>query len=185
MPFQFVETPIDGLIIVKPRVFADDRGFFMESYKASEFSASGISEQFVQDNHSRSQKNVIRGIHFQRRPHQQGKLVRCISGAVWDVAVDLRKGSSTYGTWYGMELSETNKTMLYLPPGFGHGFAVLSKTAEFVYKVTSEYAPQSDGGIMWNDPSIDIKWPVDPADAVVSEKDSRLPKLESLEDPYL
>lgn len=185
MPFQFVETPIPDLMMVMPRVFADDRGFFMESYKASDFISTGIKEQFVQDNHSRSQKNVIRGLHFQRSPHRQGKLVRCISGTVWDVAVDLRRNSSTYGKWYGIELSDENKTMLYLPPGFAHGFAVLSETAEFVYKVTAEYAPESDGGIAWNDPTLGIQWPIAPEDALVSEKDNQLPTLKELEEPYL
>lgn len=185
MPFQFVETPIPDLTMVLPRVFADDRGFFMESYKASEFISAGIKEQFVQDNHSQSQKNVIRGLHFQRSPHQQGKLVRCISGRVWDVAVDLRKNSPTYGQWQGVTLSAENKTMLYLPPGFAHGFAVLSEAADVLYKASAEYVPESDGGIAWNDPTLCINWPIAPEAVLVSEKDRRLPKLKELEEPYL
>jgi dTDP-4-dehydrorhamnose 3,5-epimerase len=185
MPFQFVETSIPDLTMVLPRVFEDERGFFMESYKASDFLSAGITERFVQDNHSRSRKNVIRGLHFQREPHRQGKLVRCVSGTVWDVAVDLRRGSPTYGRWKGVLLSAENKTMLYLPPGFAHGFAVLSESADVLYKASEEYAPESDGGIAWNDPSLGIKWPIAPEAALVSEKDRRLPRLKELEEPYL
>ncbi|MCF7914645.1 MAG: dTDP-4-dehydrorhamnose 3,5-epimerase [Spirochaetaceae bacterium] len=185
MPFEFEPTPLQGLIVIKPRVFTDDRGFFMESYKESEFSAAGIKEKFVQDNHSYSQKNIIRGLHFQREPHGQGKLVRCIAGRVWDAVVDLRANSPTYTQWYGTELSSQNKTMLYIPPGFAHGFAVLSDTAEFVYKVTAEYAPASDGGILWNDPEIGIGWPLNYRDALVSEKDQELPLLKEIEVPFI
>src|SRR6056297_645088 len=177
MPFDFEHTEIENLIVINPRVFNDERGFFMESYKLSEFQAAGINVSFVQANHSRSVKNVLRGLHFQRWPNAQAKLVRCIAGCVWDVAIDLRKDSKTYGKWYGIELTAENRTMLYLPAGFAHGFLTLSETADFVYQVSAEYAPESDGGVRWDDPQISIQWPVSPAEIMVSEKDDRLPFL--------
>ena len=185
MPFDFEHTDIENLIVIKPRVFHDQRGFFMESYKLSEFQAAGIKVPFVQANHSHSVKNVLRGLHFQRSPNAQAKLVRCIAGRVWDVAVDLRKGSKTYGKWYGIELTAENRTMLYIPAGFAHGFLTLSETADFVYQVSAEYAPESDGGVRWDDPDISIQWPVLPAEVLVSEKDNQLPSLDDLEVPYL
>ena len=174
MPFTFEKTPIEGLLLITPKVFTDDRGFFFESYKKSDFEKAAIFEEFVQDNQSFSVKNSIRGLHFQKDPFGQGKLVRCIRGTVWDAAVDLRKNSASFGKYFGVELSDNNKKMLYIPSGFAHGFAVLSEKAEFLYKCTAEYAPQSDCGIIWNDPDIGIKWPVRAEDAVLSDKDLNL-----------
>jgi len=179
MPFTFETIDIAGIFVITPKAFEDNRGFFFESYKQSEFSEAGIPDLFVQDNHSRSTKNVVRGLHFQNSPYGQGKLVRCVSGEVWDVAVDLREGSSTYGQWYGIVLNESNMTMLYIPQGFAHGFVVLSETADFVYKVTAEYNSKAEGGIKWNDPDIAIEWPIDYKMAIVSEKDAVLPYLKA------
>jgi len=181
MPFEFKETPLSGVKIVQPRLFGDSRGFFMETYKHSEFASAGINELFVQDNHSYSSKGVLRGIHFQSAPHGQGKLVRVIKGAVWDVAVDLIEGSPTYGQSFGMELNEENNTMLYIPPGFGHGFLTLVDNTHFLYKCTAEYAPESDGGIIWSDPDLNIPWPADGIEKpLISDKDKILPLLKDL-----
>jgi len=180
MPFTFEKTPIEGLILITPKLFSDDRGFFFESYKKSDYEIAGISEDFVQDNHSFSVKDSIRGLHFQKNPYAQGKLVRCITGTVWDIAVDLRKNSNSFGKYFSIELSEDNKRMFYIPPGFAHGFAVLSERAEFLYKCTAEYAPQSDCGIIWNDPDLGIKWPIRKEDAVLSQKDLSLKSLSQL-----
>lgn len=177
MPFVFKETSIVGVMIIEPRVFPDDRGFFMETYKASDFCNAGITENFVQDNLSSSTRGVLRGIHYQVNPFAQGKLVRVNSGSVWDVAVDLRRNSGTFGKWTGIELSGENKKMFYIPPGFGHGFAVLSDVAEFTYKCTAEYNPKAEGGIRWNDPELSVQWPL-PADIIkVSARDEQLPLL--------
>ncbi len=182
MPFNFKNAPIKGLLVIQPRVFSDDRGFFMESYKKSEFFSAGITEDFVQDNHSFSSRGVLRGIHFQRAPHAQGKLVRVVKGAVWDVAVDLRPGSSTFGKWYALELTEENSTMFYIPPGFGHAFLTLKDNTHFLYKCTAEYNPESDGGVRWNDPDLAIKWPfVDGQTPLVSDKDAALPYMASID----
>lgn len=178
MPFNFIELDIKGLILVTPRVFNDERGFFMESYKESEFISNGINEKFVQDNHSFSKKNVIRGLHFQLAPKAQGKLVRVVKGAVWDVAVDLRKGSGTFKQWVGAELSEDNNSMLFIPPGFAHGFLSISDNVHLMYKCTNEYDAKLDGGIRWDDPDIAVKWPV--TNPVVSEKDKVLPFLKEI-----
>lgn len=181
MPFDFKNTPLKGLFIIQPRVFADERGFFLETYKKSEFDAAGISEDFNQDNHSFSSKGVLRGIHFQSEPHAQGKLVRVVTGAVWDVVVDLRQGSSSYGKWFGLELNEENGTMFYIPPGFGHGFLTLKDNTHFLYKCSAEYEPASDGGVRWNDSDLAIEWPLDPGQRpLVSEKDEKLPYLKDL-----
>ena len=175
MPFRFTGAPLSGLLIVEPRVFDDERGFFMETYKESEFAAAGIREHFVQDNHSRSKRGVLRGLHFQKAPHEQGKLVRVVAGRAWDVAVDLRPESKTYKKWFGVELSSDNKKMLYIPGGFAHGFVTLSDEAELVYKCTAEYDKASDGGVRWDDPELAIEWPI--RDVIVSEKDAALPRL--------
>ncbi len=181
MPFECKETPLEGVKIIQPRVFADPRGFFMETYKKSDFVSYGIKEEFVQDNHSFSSKGVLRGIHFQIEPHAQGKLMRVIKGAVWDVAVDLRPDSKTYKQWFGIELSEGNSTMFYVPPGFGHGFLTLRDNTHFLYKCTAEYAPEADGGIRWDDPDINITWPTAVTGTPqVSEKDEILPFLKDL-----
>lgn len=181
MPFDFKKTPLPGVKIIQPRVFKDERGFFMEIYKKSDFAAAGITVEFVQDNHSFSSKGVLRGIHCQSAPHAQGKLVRVIKGAVWDVAVDLVSGSATFGKWYGLELSEKNSTMFYIPPGFGHGFLTLEDDTHFLYKCTAEYNPESDGGIRWNDPDLAIEWPLEEnMRPIVSDKDRILPLLKDL-----
>jgi dTDP-4-dehydrorhamnose 3,5-epimerase len=160
---------------VEPRRFRDERGFFMETYHESEFRAAGIGEPFVQDNHSRSSKGVLRGLHFQVGQKAQGKLVRAVAGAIWDVAVDIRPASSTYGSWWGIELSADNALMLYLPPGFAHGFLTLSEEAQVIYKCTAEYDKASEAGIRWDDPDLAIDWPS--REVIVSAKDAALPPL--------
>jgi len=175
VPFDFKTLDIDGLMLIQPRVFFDERGFFMESYKDSDFRACGIDFVFCQDNHSLSKKNVIRGLHYQLNPKAQGKLVRVIKGAVWDVAVDIRKTSPTYKKWFGLELSDINNAMFFIPPGFAHGFAALTDDTHLVYKCTAEYDPKLDAGIRWDDPDIGVAWPV--TDPVVSGKDRVLPFL--------
>lgn len=175
MSFRFRRLDIPEVVIIEPRVFQDERGFFMESYKHSEFAASGINESFVQDNHSRSARGVLRGLHYQNPPNAQGKLVRAIAGEVFDVAVDIRRGSRTYGRWIGALLSEENKRMLYIPEGFAHGFLALSEVAEVLYKTTEEYAPQTEAGIIWNDPAIGIKWPIEKP--ILAPKDALWPIL--------
>lgn len=173
MPFKFSNTSIKNLIIVEPLVFEDSRGFFLESYKKSDFMKAGINEEFMQDNHSYSSRGALRGIHFQNGEYAQGKLVRCIKGAVWDVAVDLRFESETFGQWFGIELSENNNKMLYVPPGFGHGFITLKDDTHFIYKCTNEYNQNFDSGIIWNDKDLNIDWPlVD--ELLISEKDLEL-----------
>ena len=177
MPFEFVKTSIPGVILVKPRVFGDERGFFMETYKKSDFEKAGIDTDFVQDNHSKSVKGVLRGLHYQLEPEAQGKLVRCIRGKIFDVAVDIRRGSPTFGKWIGVELSEENKLMLWIPKGFAHGFLTLSEEAEIVYKVSgAEYSPEDDRNIRWNDPDIGIEWPLG-GEPILSEKDKIAPLL--------
>ena len=152
------QTPIDGLYTILPTVHGDKRGYFTETYNERDMKEAGLDMVFVQDNQSSSTKGVLRGLHFQKK-HPQGKLVRCIRGTVFDVAVDLREGSKTFGQWYGVELSEDNHLQFYISPGFAHGFLVLSDIAEFCYKVTDFYTPGDEGGIAWNDPSVGIKWP--------------------------
>ncbi len=178
MAFEFKKTMIEGVLVVQPRVFPDARGFFLESYRKEEFSAAGIELEFVQDNHSFSQKDVIRGLHFQRAPRAQGKLVRVARGAVYDVAVDIRPSSPTYGKWFGIELNEENCSMLYIAPGLAHGFATLRDDTVFLYKCTDIYSPEHDGGILWNDPDIAVKWPVD--NPILSDKDKVRPLLRDL-----
>jgi len=177
MPFSFKEGPLAGLAIVEPRSFPDGRGAFMESYKASDFAAAGINGPFVQDNHSVSSAGTVRGLHFQRPPQAQGKLVRVTRGRAWDVAVDLRKASASFGKWYGVELSAANRLELWIPVGFAHGFVALDEGTELQYKCTAEYAPASEGGIRWDDPILAIAWPL--RDAVVSEKDAKLPAFDA------
>ncbi|MCR4435368.1 MAG: dTDP-4-dehydrorhamnose 3,5-epimerase [Clostridiales bacterium] len=172
--FNFTETELRGLYIVEPRAFQDQRGYFMETYNYRDFRAAGLKEVFVQDNQSRSVKGVLRGLHFQKN-HPQGKLVRVISGEVFDVAVDIRKSSPTYKRWFGLVLSGENKKQLYIPPGFAHGYLVLSEEAEFAYKCTDFYHPEDEGGILWNDPGIGIEWPLRGiGEPTLSEKDRRL-----------
>lgn len=155
---KVTKCPIEGLYIIEPQVFGDSRGYFMETYSLRDMEAAGLNIAFVQDNQSMSVKGVLRGLHFQKQ-HPQGKLVRVIKGRVFDVAVDLRSGSATYGKWYGVELTEENKKQFYISEGFAHGFLVLSDTAEFCYKCTDFYHPGDEGGLAWNDPAIGIQWP--------------------------
>ena len=175
MPFNFKKLQIPEVILVEPKVFEDERGFFMETYKMPDFIASGIKGSFVQDNHSRSTKGVLRGLHYQTPPFAQGKLVRVVRGEIFDVAVDIRKGSPTYGKWVGALLSEENKNMLYIPEGFAHGFCVLSEIAEVIYKSTNVYSPQFEAGIIYNDEDLHIKWPI--KGPILSEKDKKWPTL--------
>ena len=157
---QVERTAIEGVLVFTPRQFGDARGFFMESFNQRVFDeAVGQPTAFVQDNHSRSAKGVLRGLHFQRAPHAQGKLVRVAAGAVFDVAVDIRPGSATFGRWVGMELSADNQRQLWIPPGLAHGFLVLSDSADFLYKTTDYYAPQAEGAVRWDDPDLAIAWP--------------------------
>jgi len=175
--FKFIETEIKDLYIIEPSVYGDDRGYFMETYNYHEFKQAGLDMVFVQDNQSKSKKGVLRGLHFQRE-YSQGKLVRVISGEVFDVAVDLRAGSDTYGKWQGVMLSSDNKRQLYVPEGFAHGFLVTSEEAEFVYKCTNLYHPEVEGSIAFNDPAIGIEWPLENIEEVLlSEKDKKAESL--------
>ena len=177
--FKFTKTKIDGVIIVEQKVFGDSRGYFMETYEKRKFAEGGITAEFVQDNQSMSTKVVLRGLHFQKT-HPQAKLVRVIKGAVYDVAVDLRKDSPTYGEYVGAVLSDENKKQFFIPKGFAHGFLVLSDVAEFVYKCDDFYYPSDEGGMMWNDPEIGIEWPLDGIEEIkLSEKDKKNPGLHS------
>lgn len=182
MSFEFVSLEIPAVILIKPKVFEDERGFFLESFKYSEFVQAGIGFNFVQDNHSRSKKSVLRGLHYQLEPKAQGKLIRCIRGRIWDVAVDIRKDSPTFAKWVAVELSEENKFMLWIPPGFAHGFVAL-EDSEIIYKCTSEYDPTLDRGIIWNDSTIGIKWP--PLEPILSDKDKKLPRLNEAENNFI
>ncbi|HCR3322465.1 TPA: dTDP-4-dehydrorhamnose 3,5-epimerase [Citrobacter freundii] len=176
-----IKTDIPDVLIFEPKVFGDERGFFMESFNQRVFEeAVGHKVEFVQDNHSKSSKGVLRGLHYQLPPYAQGKLVRCVVGEVFDVAVDIRKNSETFGKWVGVTLSAENKKQLWIPEGFAHGFYVLSETAEFVYKTTNYYDSESDRGILWNDKDINIFWPIK-ADVLLSEKDKLHPKLSNIE----
>ena len=177
MPFRFQSLSIPDVLLIEPRVFGDPRGFFMESYKRSEFAAQGIVAEFVQDNLSHSVHGVLRGLHYQKPPQAQAKLVMALRGEVFDVAVDIRQGSPTYGRWVSAVLSERDHRMLYIPVGFAHGYCALSDEADFAYKVSAEYAPELESGILWNDPALAIEWPV--AEPVLSAKDLQLPLLAS------
>lgn len=172
-----IKTDILDVLIFEPKIFGDERGFFFESFNQKIFEeAVGRKVEFVQDNHSKSVKNVLRGLHYQLEPYAQGKLVRCIVGEVFDVAVDIRNDSPTFGNWVGVFLSAENKRQLWIPEGFAHGFYVISNVAEFVYKTTNYYYPESDRGIRWDDPTIDIKWPLT-NEPVLSGKDINQPNL--------
>lgn len=167
-------TSLEGVLIIEPKVFADHRGFFLETYNEQRYRENGLDVRFVQDNHSKSQRGILRGLHYQiKRP--QAKLVWAVAGAIWDVAVDIRVGSKTYGQWFGMTLDAEKKQQLYVPAGFAHGFAVLSETAEVFYKCTDLYDPKDEGGVIWNDPDLKISWPID--QPVLSAKDAALPPL--------
>lgn len=175
--FKFNKTDIEGVVIIEPKTFGDNRGYFMETYNKNEFVENGITEEFVQDNESFSTKDVLRGLHFQKQ-YPQGKLVRVVEGTVYDVAVDLRKDSKTYGKYVGVELSAENKKEFFIPKGFAHGFCVLSETAKFVYKCTDVYHPNDEGGLAWDDPDIGINWPIE--NPILSEKDKTHPRLKEL-----
>ena len=178
--FQFHETEIQGVYIIESTVFGDARGYFMETYNYNEFKAAGLDMVFVQDNQSKSRKGVLRGLHFQKR-YPQGKLVRVVQGEVFDVAVDLRPGSETYGKWTGVLLSDENKRQFYIPRGFAHGFLVLSEEAEFVYKCDEFYHPEDEGGLRWNDPDVGVDWPIaEDMELLLSEKDKANPFLRTL-----
>ena len=181
---KFVNTPIEGLVIIEPTVFEDDRGYFLESYNKKKFEKAIGKISFVQDNESKSSKGVLRGLHFQKPPFAQAKLVRCIKGKVLDVAVDIREGSDTYGQHVSVELSGENKKQVFIPRGFAHGFLVLSESAIFAYKVDNSYAPTHDVGIRWDDSLLNIQWGVSESEVLVSEKDAKLPFFSEFETPF-
>lgn len=183
MPFQFEKLEIADVLLVTAKAFGDNRGLFMETYKRSEFEASGVSEVFVQDNYSHSIRGVLRGLHYQKQPKAQGKLVGVVRGEIFDVAVDIRKGSPTYGQWVGVTLSAKDHRMLYVPVGFAHGFCVLSEEADVVYKATAEYAPELDRGILWSDAALGIRWPV--VEPILSSKDAHLPRLRDTDNAFV
>ncbi len=173
---HFLPTELPEVIEIFPDVYGDDRGYFMETFHEQRYAEAGINLPFVQDNESRSRRGVLRGLHYQIT-QPQGKLVRVIEGEAFDVAVDIRKGSATFGEWIGRTLTSEQKNQLWIPPGFAHGFVVLSKTCIFSYKCTAFYNQQDEGGILWNDPAIGIDWPINPSEILLSERDSKLPLL--------
>jgi len=177
---EIIKTPIPDLLIIKPRVFGDPRGYFFESYNEKNYREAGINLKFCQDNQSKSSYGVIRGLHYQLHPQSQSKLVSAAVGSVWDVAVDLRKNSPTFGQWYGVELSEDNHLQFLIPQGFAHGFSVLSETALFTYKCDNLYNPSLEGGILYNDPTLAIDWKIPAEKALVSEKDTKHPLLSEI-----
>jgi len=180
---EFIETSLKGACIIKPKVFRDERGFFLEFWNEKVFAENGIAAKFVQDNHSLSvKKGVLRGLHFQLPPNEQAKLVRVTRGKVYDVIVDLRKNSETFGKWEGFELSAENFQMPFIPRGFAHAYCMLEDNTEFIYKVDNFYAPESDSGIIWNDPDLAINWPT--KDPILSEKDSKLQELKNFKNPF-
>ena len=176
---------LDGILLIEPKIYSDDRGFFLENYEKNRYKSIGIKEEFVQDNHSLSLSvGTIRGLHFQAPPHAQGKLVRCGRGAIFDVAVDIRVGSQTYGEWVGYELSADNGYQLYIPVGFAHGFLTLQNNSEIVYKCTDYYAPETEGMLLWNDSSIDINWPFK-GNPILSDKDASASPLAGFASPFI
>ena len=179
MPFEFEKQSIEDVILVKPKVFGDNRGFFMETYKKSEFVANGINVEFTQDNHSKSTKGVLRGLHYQAKPYGQAKLIRCVKGRIYDVAVDIRKNSKTFGQYVKVELSEEKRNMVFIPEGFAHGFVALADDVEILYKTSGEYAPQADRGIIWNDKEINIDWGID-FEPILSDKDKYQSELSEI-----
>jgi dTDP-4-dehydrorhamnose 3,5-epimerase len=183
MAFRFQRLEIPELVLIEAQNFEDHRGFFMETYKRSEFSANGIPQVFVQDNYSHSLRGVLRGLHYQKHPKAQEKLVMVLSGEMFDVALDIRKGSPTYGQWAGVVLSARKRHMLYIPVGFAHGFCVLSEEADILYKITEEYTPELERGVIWNDPEIGIRWPIN--DPILSAKDAQLPPLKDADNDFL
>ncbi len=176
MPFEFEKTSLEGVLVIKPKIFGDERGFFLETYKKNDFERAGITEDFIQDSYSKSKQGVIRGIHLQKGEFSQSKIVRCIEGAILDVAVDLRKESTNFGRYFAIELSDKNKHMLYIPRGFGHGFAALTENVRVEYKQDKIYSPENEIGVMWNDLSLGIPWYIE--NPLISEKDKKLLSLE-------
>lgn len=183
MVFRFKKLEISDVILIEPKLYSDNRGFFYESFKESDFFLYGISDKFIQENYSHSTKNVIRGLHFQKSPQAQSKLVSVVKGKIFDVAVDIRKNSPTYGKWVGETLTDQNHRSLYIPEGFAHGFCVLSEEADVSYKVNNEYSPENDRGIIWNDSTINIAWTVEKP--IISEKDNQLPTLEKSDNNFV
>jgi dTDP-4-dehydrorhamnose 3,5-epimerase len=183
MPFRFERLEIPEVVLIEARRFGDPRGFFMETFQASAFAAQSIPATFVQDNLSHSKRGVLRGLHYQNPPKAQGKLVMVLRGRIFDVAVDIRLGSATFGQWIGLELTADSAQMVYIPVGFAHGFCVLSDEADVLYKVTEEYAPELDRGILWNDPEIGIRWPI--ATPILSAKDAQLPPLKEADNNFV
>jgi dTDP-4-dehydrorhamnose 3,5-epimerase len=183
MTFVFKKLDIPEVILVTPNSFPDKRGFFLETFKESEFASNGIKTRFVQDNFSHSSKGVLRGLHYQKNPKAQAKLVTALRGEIFDVAVDIRENSPTFGKWVGEILSENNHKLLYIPEGFAHGFCVLSEEADVLYKVSTEYSPEHEEGIIWNDPDINIIWPIDKP--ILQEKDSKLPFLKNTNNNFV
>ena len=181
---DIIKTPIEGLLVIEPQLFKDSRGYFVETYNEERYRKAGIDASFVQDNQSCSSYGVVRGLHFQRPPYTQAKLVCCTVGRVLDVAVDLRKNSPTYGKWFSVELSEDNMRQFYIPKGFAHGFSVLSKTAIFTYKCDALYHPEADGGILLNDPDLAIDWRIPEDSRIISEKDRKHPLLKDFDNPF-
>ena len=179
---EIIKTKLEGLLIIKPRVFEDERGFFFESYNQEKLKALGFNETFVQDNLSKSQKGVLRGLHFQKPPYAQGKLIQVIKGAVLDVVVDIRKNSETFGQHFSIEINERNKDQLFVPEGFAHGFLTLEDETIFSYKCTNNYHQASEGALMWNDPDLNIDWPIEAP--MVSEKDQIAESFNDFESPF-
>lgn len=183
MPFTFKSMEISGLMLIEPRVFADDRGYFLESFKDTDFEAAGVRGPLVQDNQSHSVRGVLRGLHFQAPPMAQGKLVQCLSGRIFDVAVDIRRDSATFCKWVGLELAGDHPQLFWIPPGFAHGFLVLSETADVQYKATARYAPDSEGAIRFDDPALGIDWP-DVGPLLLADKDREAATLQQLEQHF-
>lgn len=179
---EITKTPIDGLLIIKPKVFADPRGYFLESFRLDLLEKNGFTGRFVQDNESRSNAGVLRGLHFQNPPHAQAKLIRAVTGRIFDVVVDIRKNSATYGQSFGVELSAENKWSFFIPAGFAHGFCALEDNTVIQYKCTDYYHPETEGSVAWNDPDLNIKWPVE--NPLLSEKDKNAPSFQSLESRF-
>ena len=182
LPFTFKKLSIPDVILIEAKSFPDKRGYFLENFKESIFIENGINTRFVQDNFSHSIKGVLRGLHFHKNPKAQAKLITTLRGEIFDVSVDIRKNSPTYGKWVGEILSEQNHKLLYIPEGFAHGFCILSEEADVFYKVSQEYSPEHDSGFIWNDPEIDIKWPIDKP--IISERDLKLPLLKNADNNF-
>ena len=182
---NLIKTTLDGLVVLKPTIFKDNRGYFMESYNKKNINKLLGNVNFVQDNESESSRGVLRGLHFQKPPFAQAKLVRCIEGKVLDVVVDIRKNSKTYGQYFTTELSGENKKQVFIPRGFAHGFLVLSESAIFAYKVDNTYAPEHDAGIRWNDPIVNIQWGLSESEVLVSDKDAQLPFFNEFDSPFI